>query len=703
MNWFMSIIFLILMVFLYQFIGDTFFLRVKKKRNKEAFNMIGGFIITWCLGWIIGFPCELVSTSWKVFSIIYSLSFIALIIICGLLQLKFNEEFKSFLVKENKEKFIAFKSYLNQSFKKYWFIYLLTIIFTLLSVTNMQPYTLNNYQDDHYIVRIIRMCKSNMLFNEDYYTGNILEKTSMFSLAIQQGQRMFNTYELMYSFFGSIFHINLVFFCRVTMTLHNYLIVFSIFQLLSSIFIRSKYSQFGVLCFSVLLIPSGYLAKSNFPIKVRMWENWRFQTAMYMGGSLVRVGAFPLIIYNLYAWFYDKKIRLLLFFVPISITLLSFQTTAISFILLMLPILLIAILYEYLMSKFEIKKEKNSKYLMTLITVIAIILTVAFVSSDVYLKKSAYDFSIKLNFLNHREFNINYINKLVKEYSKYYNNVFSFDTFARLAFLPLIVLFFLCKDLKQRIIIVVASILYIIFAFNKATFFISIISFESYCAARMLTGMEIILIGIVGICLVKLCCLFPSRKFIVPTISVSLILINLSVIKLNFADIIKYTEEGDGIVKLGYNANLLNDKNLVPTFYSNIGRYISSKEKNKVYLFCEDKFKIKGITYTKLGFLIASKNIQVGYNADVYKNKQLEKQNKSLNWCFWLLSNFSENSNMKKSIKTYNQAKTYFRNAKLCYIFTTRKNVMKILKNDQWKVVITNKSEDYWLLYKNNR
>lgn len=106
---------------------------------------------------------------------------------------------------------------------------------------------------------------------------------SRFAYAKAQGYRALNTYELLYSFFGSLFHISLVFFCRCTMTFHNYAIVFFIVKLFVSIFVDEKISQYSILF--LLLIPAGYAAKGDLSFKIRMYDNWRFQTAIY-GGQL---------------------------------------------------------------------------------------------------------------------------------------------------------------------------------------------------------------------------------------------------------------------------------------------------------------------------------------------------------------------------------------------------------------------------------
>ena len=694
----MTFIGLFLLSSYYQLLGSSFFIGIRIKRNRFAFNLVSGFILTWSLGWIIGFPCELFSTSWYFFAVIFSVSLILVAGVALFIQYRYNEKLSILIKKDTKEKLRVVCFHLQRHFRKYWFVYLFVIIFSALSITNMQPYTLNNYNDDHYIVRVLRLFKSPALFNENYYTGNILESTGKFSYALQQSQRMFNAYELNYSFYGFLLHINLIFFCRVTMPIHNYFIVFMLYTLFASIFLNESFSQYGILCFAILMIPSGYLAKANLPIRVRMWENWRFQTAMYMGGSIVRVCSFPIMIYYMDSWMRNRTFRNILIYPFIGVLLISFQTTAVSYVLLFIPIFIIGVILTFLWKNvnMENKKEKCKARIISLLIVIAF--GILFFIINYLLGNSKVQIPSKFNLISHVSINSKVLKNISKSYLVYYRDVFVFDFFAKTAIIPLVLIFILQKETRQRIISLTCLILYFIFASKIYNTYLSLISFEAYCTARMLTATQLLIVLIHGICIINLISHISFYKILTPAVCGALTLASVGYINIDINKMCQYNGDGDGIISSDFSLNPLknNDQMLAPVFCE-VGKYFDALPGKKYLLYSDERFVIKNQEYGYRGFLMGSKKIQFAINYDTYISKNLANKYKKSNLAYWFLKAY-----LNKKDKNYYHNDAVLRNflnvSDLRYLVTTNVEDYRYLVKHNWKLVLGNSRKGYYLL-----
>lgn len=91
-----------------------------------------------------------------------------------------------------------------------------------------------NYDDSYYIGKIVNQVGSNALLSENYYNGNL-------SNVIDGGiTRILNTFEISYGFFANLFNIDIPFFCRVAMTIHNYILTFLCYKAVGELFIKRK-------------------------------------------------------------------------------------------------------------------------------------------------------------------------------------------------------------------------------------------------------------------------------------------------------------------------------------------------------------------------------------------------------------------------------------------------------------------------------
>ena len=400
-------------VLTFLFIGFSYIVNwvIGREINNEILHREDIFCLNFVVGWLffntiewgIGLVCQLALTSWKIYFIsnVFILSVTILFIFVKYFK-------KNHLKLDFDHLFSAIVSHI----KKYWFVYLMVGVFSTLSITNMQPFTVNNYSDDHYIVKIVHLINSPVLLNETYSTGNVAKLSGIKSLLNLQGHRVINTYELTYGFISTVFHINPVFFCRFVITIFNYFIVFLIIMLFSSQFVGEELAQFSLMYFTFLLIPSGFAAKGNALIKIRMFENWRFQTAIYMGGSIVRITAIPISLFNLLVYLENKKSGLVLSALIIS-TYLSFQTTFVSYVFLCLFVAEIVSVILAVVRKRNITKD----------TIISLGLFMAIV------------FCIAISSKVGKVLNIN-TQEIYTKYLPYNKDSFTYDFFAKYSLIP---------------------------------------------------------------------------------------------------------------------------------------------------------------------------------------------------------------------------------------------------------------------------
>lgn len=703
-NFILSLFFLLLLVLYYLNIGYFIARNVKIKCNKFAFYIIVGWGITFAIGWIVGFPCQLYSKSWYLFATIYGFVLIGIAIVA----MFFNVNFKKLSIKKMNKQIIF--DLLKNHLKKYWLIYLLACIFTVFSITNLQSYTLNNYTDDHYIVKMVHNLKAGILLQDSQYTGDSFKSYGKFSLALQQNQRMFNTYELVYTFFSAISSISIVTFARFTMTLHNYLIWFFTFQLLGSIFIDSCKSQYSILPFILLLLPAGYSANGAKLFIIRIFENWRNQTAMYMGGSIVRNTAFPILIYLSFLIYKNKKKHCLLFFPLFSITLLSYQTTAISYIILYFPLFLSGFILNVIWSKYTFQKKYLNNFLYKLAFTSIVLLAIFAFINYIDIVTSRINISSKQNFVNTAAFNVSTLKKIYNLYLPYYNNVFKLDFFAKSGFIILIIAFTLTKDIDSKIIMAIISILYIMFRSNKMKLTLSLISLEFYCTPRMLHGMELLIIHLTGIILVLICNLILDKfkkykftSFLLPSLSFAIVVSTLIFINTNMNKILKYNKEADGVIKEGYSFLPLteNDK-MIPNLFIEVGKYFDNLPGKKYSIYSTNRISYNGLNYTKQYFLISSKKLEY-YSPNwtindlaLKKNDiKLAKEIKAIGDAEWRLTDYLTT---QKWVKKYSECEKYLKKGNLKYAFFTKKRYKDCLVKYNWKVVLGSDKKGYWLL-----
>ena len=715
-NFILSFIFLICLIFYYILVGSFFLTKIKIEKNKFAVYVIVGWLITFTLGWITGFPAQLNSKSWSYFANHFQIA----LIIVGLVSLVGNLIiYKNRIIclyKKFMKRPIIFIKPLFKHLKKYWFVYLFVGIFTWFSITNLQPYTLNNYNDDHYIVKMLQNFRVNSLLKYDV-TGNLLHSYQKYGYARQYTHHMFNTYEIVYSYFAYLFNINTVAFARFTMTIHNYLLWFLTYQLLGSIFFDEYNSQYTIVFFSLLLIPEGYVARGISFFHIRIFENWRNQTAIYMGSSIVRNLSFPLLLYFTNLICESKKIRILFIFPIIFITLLSYQTTSISYLLFYLPLLLLVGIFCFI-SKYLSFDRRNIKKSIISLSVLAVTFTIALIficDFDAFIKQKGeinigrFSKVISSWYTISKGINIRTLTKMYNSYLPYYNNVFKLDTFAKIAPIVIVCVIILSTNRNGRITATLILFIYLIFKLNRDRLTLSLISFEYYGTARMLHSMILLVIFMNGV-FIELLLNFILRKTdlslkysdAIAIIGICIIVGTSSYIVLNEKNIENYNLEGDGIIKSGYSMKPIieNDK-MTPEFAVEIGQYFNRLYANKVVVFSFDKLNFHGESYTNQCLLLSSNKIATAaINYDAYKLAIKNKDRVSINEMkLQSDANYLLNQYCKGKI-AYGVGKDKINRSNINYaVFTEERYVNKLLAQ-KWKIVFGNSKKGYWILKK---
>lgn len=712
-NFILSFIFLICLILYYLLVGSFFLTKMKIEKNRFAVYVVVGWIITFVLGWLTGFPAQLNAKSWYYFANHFQIALIIMGLIAAIGHIFFHKkQIKETFEKINEKPIIILYFFLDH-LKRYWFIYLFVGVFTWFSITNLQPYTLNNYTDDHYITKMVHSMKSNVLFQESQYNGQVLKSYGKYSLALQQQQRMFNTYEIVYTYFANLFGIGMVTFARFAMTIHNYLMWFLVFQLLGSIFVDSDKSQYTIASLALLLIPEGYSARGAKLFVIRIFEIWRNQTAMYMGGTIVRNTAFPLMLYFAHSFYKKKSVRGFLIFPILALMLLSYQTTAISYVLLFIPLFVFGFILDLLWKHIILKKEEFNKSVIW-ISASAVVIAVLFILiANIDTLTKTINITANQNFATHTAFNAKSLTKLYKGYLPYYNNVFKLDFFAKTALIPIALVLILAKDKKDKIIAFLIGIIYLIFKLNKMKLTLSLISLEFYCTPRMLHGMELLIFALYGIAIILIIQLLPYRikkleikNIIIPLTSTCIVLGTVGFMNKNMSTILKYHKEADGVISSGYSTLPLRENDqMMPNMFIEIGEYFNSLPNKKYGIYAPSRFKYKGITYTNQYLLFSSKNLYIfepdwtTYYYDKGKgDRAKEKEILKINIAWVNMKKVTDDLN----VNDFTSFKQCLDDVNLNYAFFTNQKIVNLFLKYGWKIVFGGKSKGYWIIKRQN-
>lgn len=265
MNWIKLIIFFIIIFPFYHLAGSWVNRFCRWEKRNTTLDLISGYLFLTFIQWCIGVPAQFFHVSWNSY-------FYSLLVVYGGLFL--------FFWKQREKKSFSWLTFI----REHWFLLLLAACFSFWSMSSQLPYFQFNYDDHYYLGAIVQSIGSDALASVNYFNGTPM---------VQGISRIVNTFEIGYGFWASLLHIDPIFFARAVMVIHNYLVIFlAITAAIRGLFhIKDVYAQYCCLPFALFLLPAGYLDQVG---KIRLYDGWQMNTAIWYGGSIVRCCALPL-------------------------------------------------------------------------------------------------------------------------------------------------------------------------------------------------------------------------------------------------------------------------------------------------------------------------------------------------------------------------------------------------------------------------
>lgn len=656
MNWIASGIFLSTLFLSYNLIGNVCLKLVGYEKIDCEKRILSGFICIFFLGFLIGVPCQLLHTDWKIFEYLLLMSLLVLMILCVFLE---KNNIKTFLLEFKNRPIDMIKN----NIKEYWLVYLLVILFSILSMLNTLPYYKMNYDDSYYIGKIVNQVGAHALSAENCYNGSYI---GGFDGDIT---RILNTFEVSYGFFADFFNISIPFFCRVPMTIHNYLLTFLCYKSVGKLFVKRSVSQYVILPFSILLISSGYLMNSpHNEFLVRMYDGWQFQTAIFYGGSVVRIMSIPILI--IFGIDLIKKLNLkkVLYIVVIYLVFMSFSTIFLTYaIFLTSTFFVIKIIYHF--NQYRMSNNKKVIYagLIIFLIFIGLLLTR---NLD------------KLSIINTENYKHN-----IDEYINFYNYYFKTDTFVYYAPFVLMGCYFMFKDYKQRASALLVLIPYIIIYSNKFTELIIITTINNFFVAlRFITSIQLMIVFFVGVCIIKIINNLKNKNIILPTFSLTVVLSISCFIYNNKNYIYEQDFLGSGMTKMGYSIDqIFINQEMMPDIMVEVGKYFNNLDYGNYSLVLPAEVPFDNTTIPSSGFLITSNRVELcSHNG--CKNMTNEEYSK--------INKYFENQ------IAYEEVATILQEHEIKYILVTNEKQKQELENNNFNVVLSNRKKNKYYLLK---
>lgn len=586
MNWIFTIIFLTVIFLHYSLLGEGLlsFFSYENNFNKR---IIAGFFFTFFLTFLVGFPCQLFQLSWNLYFILQ---------ITVLLIVDFFFLFYSWKGIRNHFLNIKRKNILKSSIKvlkENWICFLFVGLFTLFSMANQLPVYGMNYDDFYYIGKITNLVGANHLLTENYYSGAV-EISNGFDII-----RTINTYELSYGFFSTIFHIDVTFFCRGTMVIHNYFMFVLVYKELASILIPRKYVQFALVPFFIFLIPQGYLHNVSIlgvlpPIK--SYDLWQFQTAVFYGGSVVRMLSIPVLFIYSFPMLRKLNIKKIIWLAILSFSFISFSTIFIqNFIIFIWAIFLIYALVQIYDGWKESQKIK-------LIANIGLFLLVIGIMGS----SKLWD---HFSFINTESFHYS-----VYVFADFDNEWVQHDLILKVFPFVFLVGILLSKGILKKTVYLFIAFIYIILKSSFFYEFLTVTSFNQYFVVyRTISSIQYICLLLLAITVILFYLKISKKIFFPSVISLMCIVTVVVFFRTHTPIFVQYSYNGSGIAKAGWNFKrvLDFDNKMTPDIFYKVGEYFNSLPYGNYRFFAPSVFKFDQVDTLELGFMMSSNRIQI--------------------------------------------------------------------------------------------
>ena len=585
MNWIFSFLFLIGIFCQYVLLGEGIlsFFSYDKTWGRR---LISGFFFTFFLTFLVGFPCQVLKVNWGVY-------FLAQLIVILLIDLLFVVCQKNKIIRflrKIKSQNLLYNIF--QILKENWLCVIFICLFTVFSMANQLPLYGMNYDDFYYIGKITNLIGADRILLEDYYSGALLT-TETFDLT-----RVVNTYELTYGFFAAAFNIDVTFFCRGTMVFHNYLLFTVIYKSFGELLLPRKFSQFVITPFFLFLIPQGYLESAfltGIIPSIKTYDLWQFQTAMFYGGSVVRLFSIPTLFMFSYPLLDKLEIKKILWIAILSISLLSFSTIFIQYFVVYFIIIFMAYFLLNLYRNIKRKDYKHAIFFMVCLIV------------ELFLCAST-------KLLDHSSFIYTENYQTAIWYLTDFSMRFIRDDLIYTIAPPFLLMGIIISQKKEKVIYLLGFFLYIIFKSEKFYELLNVSSFNMYFVSfRLFASTQFLLILLMMISILKLY-LMLFRKIIGLLCSVVIILLaSVAFFFTHIESFIEYDYLGSGISSAGWNFSRVFDFNnkMTPEIFWKVGDYFNTLPYGNYRFFAPAEFTFDEIPTLELGFIMSSNRIQV--------------------------------------------------------------------------------------------
>ena len=578
MNWILTGVFYICIMLYYYFLADMVFSFLKIKKSGLA-KILYGFIFVTFLCFLVGVPFQLFRANWYLYATVLSLVHLIIIVCMARYHLPVIKKTIRNLLKNR-------KLIVLDHFKHYWVVYLLIACFCILSFTNLLAYYQQNYDDTYYIAKVVQSIGAVNIGGENAFNGSQIDTIGGGII------RVFNTYELTYSYFGTLSGIDIPFFCRVTMTIHNYFIVFATYILLARKFLKKELSQYALVPFFLFLITAGYLAEHNLPIigVIRSYDLWQFQTAMFYGGSLVRSMALPLLILLVLPLIEKVTLKRVSILIISCCSMLSFSTIFIQQAML---VILIAIFIKCI---YQLRNFNRNYTLLSIfgISFVAImVLILAYINRYMCINDNMYVDGMA-NFV------------------AFYNYYIKVDFIMKYGLILIVLSIPLFRNMKFSLF---ASIIFILYLVMTIPIFRSVLSITSFSyffvSLRSIASLQYIIVFLAGLVAIK------TISYIKHSYLISLVLILgcssfiLYYIHNRYQSVISYTYLGSGITSYGYSTEVvLNNDKMMPDVFVEIGEYFNKLKYDNYRLYAPAVMNYDGKELQTAGLAFASNRIE---------------------------------------------------------------------------------------------
>lgn len=666
MNWILTVVFLIVIFSHYYLLGNSV-LKFGKYDDTVSKSLILGFLFTYLISFIVAFPCQILHLNWNVF--FFSLLF-AYTVIDGLLILFVQKDhlmhIRNNLKALNRKQVICF-------FKNNWVGFVFVIVFTVLSISNQLPYYHLNYDDHYYIGKVMQLAGSEQMMTENFFNGAPEINTSL------DLTRMLNTFESTYGFFANLFHIYIPFFCRVSMGVHNYIFMYLVYSELASLFVKKEYKQYAIAPFFVCIIPNGYLTHAfPLPFKIFSYDLWQFQTAVFYGGSVVRMLSIPILFLFSYPMLDKMELKKILVMAGVSISFISFSTIFIQDFLLFI-LIIILVKFIYMIYKFYRDKNKKLclKYVFYMLLLIFLLCSTKLFDNMAFFDKMAYS-------------------ECIASYIPFFEQMSQLDFFMRFGWIFIILAFVLFKEIKGRMFLVFLFLFYSLF---KGTFFLQLLSLTSFhvffVITRTFASVQYLIFFVIGILI-----LIIIDKFKSPLLKINVLtIVSVCLFCGLFTYLIPHRNDfatlSSGVSAYGWDfSRVLNfSETMVPEVCYDVGKCFDTLEYDNYRLYTSDLVYSGNTSEEENKFVDGAGFVMVSNRIHTHCREGIPELNSE---DFSILNTYCENGN-----SDINAVIELLKKGKIEYVLVQNEKAKTELIQQGFEMVLENNSDiDSYYLFK---